>query len=65
MEDTITKAEDGIVHLHETLLLPEIVANYQKSQALWDQIEKEQEAISKLYKRWEELESRKAGSSSK
>ncbi len=65
MEATITKAEDGIVHLHETLLLPEIVANYQKSQVLWDQIEKEQEQISKLYKRWEELESRKAGSSSK
>ena len=65
MEGTITKAEDGIVRLHETILQPEIVANYQKTQALWDQIEKEQEEISKLYKRWEELESRKAGSAAK
>ena len=61
MEEKIMLAEEKEAALQEMMELPETMADPEKLQEVWLQLEGLRETITKLYERWEELEQKKEG----
>ena len=58
MEETILAAEEEVARLQAALSAPEVFSDYQKMQTCLQDLEAAQARVTRLYTRWEELESR-------
>lgn len=59
METTILTAEEHVETCQAALTAPEVVADHVKMDAAWKMLQAAQDRVTRLYARWEELESKR------